>query len=108
MPVEIETQVGAMLIKASAETLEQAIEMLGCTGEVAGHAREGSVFRHRHTSGYDFYELYDPATKEFMKLGQRKDGGLYPKGEWERWEGKREDSQPSRSYQSDPMDDIPF
>jgi len=121
MSVKIQTKYGAHIITVEGKNLEEAIELLGPIAEfprTGPNGEEDIMFRHRHTAGYDFFEIVNSDGKTFS-LGQRKEGGLFPKHDrgWERYEGGNRDARPddrtvsvpkSTIVHEDTEDDIPF
>lgn len=81
------TKVGSTAIQVEAETVKELIEQLSFFNELpksCGNCNKGDLgFRHRHTSGYDFYELVcaNPDCGHTFSLGTPKDDTtrLFPK-----------------------------
>lgn len=94
-------------IDHEASDLQECFGFLGACQELFGAAEscencKGSELRPKYRKtkgGYEFYSLECASCKWEFKFGQRKDGGLYPKG----WEApyQREESQENQ-YQTTP------
>lgn len=81
---------GNLTIEYDASDLKEAFGFLGSCQELFGAAEEcenckGSDLRPKYRTtkgGYEFYSLECHGCKWEFKFGQKKEGGLYPKG-WE-------------------------
>jgi hypothetical protein len=117
--IEITTTLGIHTIKASGSDLKEAIESLGCLGELPQVDPDGMPvsLTHRKAKGFDYYELRGQNGWRFP-LGQSMEGDkLYPKWKegWQKYEGaqRSEDSprpasRPAPAAQFNDKDEIPF
>jgi hypothetical protein len=119
MSVTIQTKLGIHTITVTGSDDKEAIEKLGCFGELPQSDPDGNPVSlgHRKAQGYDFYELRGQNGWRYA-LGQAKEGGrLFPKRDegWQKYEGgkRSEDSprpasRPAPAAQFDDDDSIPF
>jgi len=84
--MEIEIQFGSLAkIKVEGDSDKDAMKGVGIFGEIlpkCGHCgSDALVPTCRSSGGYDYYEVKCTSCGYSLALGQRKEGGLYPK-EW--------------------------
>lgn len=112
MAIGLKINIGKFQIQVSGKTEEEVFEQVSFFAELpceCGLCKSKNIVpRHRRTKDYDFYELKCADCKATFACGQKKEGGLYPRGsqvkghegEWEE-EYKRDDNDDRRGGRED-------
>jgi hypothetical protein len=142
MAIALKINIGKFQIQVTGKSEEEVFEQVSFFAELpceCGLCKSKNIVpRHRRTGSgkdlYDFYELVCADCKATFACGQKKEGGLYPRGNKETggWDeeykpqdrderrdtrrddrdrGRQQEHQPARGRRSDVVDDtddIPF